>query len=280
MKKMIFILIIIVFVVASVGFAYGTADTTEASIPTDETVEARHMETISWAENPWPSYDWVIKEYGTPQKVKTQLDIPVYYEEELLFNVNSGFTLNRDASFYNNLNSLPNDAGAILATYPTNAIRIRTDGTTYAVYDTDTGYRLYVFFESLGPDTTIGVTTGFPVVIKDMLSYRDFVGLNIGDDISKVEAIDEVATLHKKMLLDVWEQDYKGAAFFAEEGHPCTSIHYLTDGILKIEYRMLEDRSLVIADMIYNKDYQITNALEQAVNHKIEDVDLPIEQIN
>ena len=275
MKKIIITVSVILVLSITVSIVYAMTGKTEGDVPEALVEEVRHMEKISWTENPWPSYAEVVNKYGIHQNSKAELDVPIYYEEELLFNIDGGFTLNRDASFYYGLNSCPNEASAELARYPTDAIRIREDGTVYAVYDTDTGYRLYVFFESMGEDSTYGVTVGFPVVIGNMLSYQDFASLRIGDDISKVEDVDEVATLHKKLLLDVWRLDFKGAEGMAQTGHPCTSIHYLTDGILKIEYQMLEDRSLVISDIIYNKDYQITDALGRTINHKIEDADLP-----
>ncbi len=275
MKKIVIIFSTILVVTASIGVVYALVDMTETTAPETDVMEVRHMEEISWAENPWPSYVDVINEYGIHPNAKAELDVPIYYEEELLFNIDSGFTLNRDASFYYGLNSCPNEASAELARYPTSAIRVRADGTVYAIYDTDTGYRLYVFFESMGEGSTYGVTLGFPVVIGDILSYQDFADLKIGDDISKVEDIDKVATLHKKLLLDVWNLDFKGAEGMAQIGHPCTSIHYLSDGILKIEYEMLEDRSLIISNIIYNKDYQITDAIGRVINHRIEPADLP-----
>ena len=275
MKKVIIILSTILVVAVSIGAVYALADKTDTPAPETDVSEVRHREELSWIDNPWPSYAEVIDKYGTHQNSKTELNVPVYYEEELLFRLDSGYTLNRDASFHYNTNICFNEASAVFARYPTDAIRVRGDGTVYAVYDTDTGYRLYVFFESMAEDSTYGVTLGFPVVISNILSYQDFANLRIGDDISKVEDIDGVATLHKKLLLDVWKLDFKGAEGLAASGHPCTSIHYLSDGILKIEYQMLEDRSLVISDIIYNEDYLITDAIGRVIDHRIESADLP-----
>ena len=180
------------------------------------------------------------------------------------------FYLNRDASIYKNLSSMPNSASAILAAFPTNALRVRADGSSYAIYDTDTGYRFYLFFESEVP-----VTAGFPVVIKEMLQYSDFEDIDIGDSIADVEAIDDVTSLYMKTILEVWETSPEGAASIAEYGHPCTTIHYLKDGILKIEYTMPSEGVLIVSNIIFDKDFNIKSADGTIVSHKIDDIDLP-----
>lgn len=198
--------------------------------------------------------------------------IPVYTEEKLLFETNGMYYLNRDASFYYGLSSLPNDASAILAAYPTAALRVRSDQSSYAVYDTDQGNRFFLFFN----DGEISTTIGFPIVINKLLSYSDFEDIAVGDTIDAVAAIDNVAELYKKTFFEVWQLDYAGAKSLSEIGHPCVTVHYLKDGILKIEYEMLEDQSLVVSKVIFNEDFKIENARGEMVNHKIEDIDLPV----
>ena len=77
------------------------------------------------------------------------------------------------------------------------------------------------------------------------------------------------------MILEVFDLVPIAAQRLAEQGYPCTTIHYLKDGILKIEYEMQEDRSLVVSNMVFSKDYQIESANGKVVNYKIEDIDLP-----
>ena len=214
----------------------------------------------------------IVDHIATPQGSKSSLEVPVYYEDELLFNTNGMYYLNRDACFYKGSSFLPNEASAILAAYPTNAIRVRSDGTEYAIYDTDTGYRLYLFFDS---DREIPTTLGFPLVIKDLLSYSDFKDIQIGDSILDVEAVDDVTALYKKTLIDVWEINPEGAAGLAEYGHPCTTIHYLKDGILKIEYTMTTEEGLIVSNMIFDRNFVLTCADGTSVSHKIESIDLP-----
>ncbi len=56
---------------------------------------------------------------------------------------------------------------------------------------------------------------------------------------------------------------------------PGTSVHYLRDGILTIEYDMLENRSLVISDIQYSPDYSLTSVNGDTINYKLWDADLP-----
>lgn len=259
-KNMLFVLVIVLIISATgivAAYACGVFSRQE----------------LSWFNNPWESFSTILaKEEKQINENISDADIPVYYEEELLFNTNEKYYLTRDACFYEGTSARMNDSGAIMASYPTSAIRHRDDDSVYTIYDTDTGYRLYLFFSSENEYVT---PVGFPLVVKEKLSYADFSELKNGDSIEQVEKIDSVAGLHKKELTDVFNANTKGAEGFAEMGYPYTSIHYLTDGILKIEYTVLEDKYIVISDMEFNKDYQLISANGKTVNYKITDIDLP-----
>ena len=205
-------------------------------------------------------------------KNESLLHIPVYSEDALLFDTNGMFFLGRDAAFYYGRNARQNSTEGIMQRYPTDAIRIKDNGDMYSIHETDSGYRLFLFYDqSLDYATTIG----FPVVVKDMLSYADFSGLKPGDSIEAVEAVDSVAGLHKKLYNEVWELNAKGAQGHADRGYPCTSIHYLSDGLLKIEYDMPEDGVLVISRIEFAPDYILTDPIGRKVDYKIEEIDLP-----
>ena len=204
--------------------------------------------------------------------IKSLAPIPVFKEEALFFDTEGFLYLNRDACFYEGLGSRPNYTGSILLAYPTTAMRKRQDGSVYACYATDTGYRMYMNFNTYNRMST---PDGFPVVVKDVLSYDSFSGLQVGDPIDTVEAIDAVTTLHKKLLLEVWKVNTVAVKNLAEMNHPCCSIHYLKDGILKIEYAMPEDGKLVISNMIYSQDYKLTGATGRTLDYRINDLDLP-----
>jgi hypothetical protein len=260
MKKVVLVVIVVVvFVVALAGVAYA-AISARSKEKTDPNNEKRdEFESVIEGE----------KETDTNAKLK---EVPIYKEYDLLFNTDGSFYLNRDACFYEGQNARQNYTGGILEAYPTDAIRDRNGKSVYLVYDTDTGYRLYLF---VSYDNDLQTPIGFPVVIGKMLSYDAFCSLNLGDPIEKVEAIDSVATLHKKLIIDVWNLDPVGAANHAIDGYPCTSIHYLKDGLLKIEYKMLENQDLVISDIEFSEDYTLINALGDKVDYKINELDLP-----
>lgn len=207
------------------------------------------------------------------KNINTELvDIPLYLGDELLFGTDGQFYLSRDACFYEGQNACQNSLRGILRTYPTEAIRERDENTIYLVYDTDTGYRLFLFSSY---DNDLLSTIGFPVVVKKELKYEDFKSLKSGDTIEEVSKIDPVAGLVKRDVLEVWGLDSKGYQWYKENGYPPTSIHYLEDGIIKIEYEMKEDRSLVISNIVYNENYDLVSANGKTINYRINELDLP-----
>ena len=200
------------------------------------------------------------------------LDIPVYSESDLFFNLNNdGFYLGRDVACYYNLNAGQNSTRGIQKRIPTSAIRLKDNGDMYSIYETD-GYRMYLFYDR---NLDYAFTIGFPVVVKELLQFSDFAGLKVGDSIETVEAVDPVAGLYRKLLTEVWQLDAKGAKGQAAYGYPCTSIHYLSDGLLKIEYDMPEDGVLVISGIEFAPDYILTDPIGRKVDYKIEEKDLP-----
>jgi hypothetical protein len=72
--------------------------------------------------------------------------------------------------------------------------------------------------------------------------------------------------------------DYKAVENHNKLGDPCVSIHYLTDGILKIRYDMTEDNELIVAETEFSEDYTFIDRRGDKVNYKIEEVDLPIQK--
>lgn len=275
MKKrgLVFALAAVLIVAAAIGLAIGSGifDRQEPFRTDNSKILSR--QELSWSDDPWESFSTILAKENKHMNGKSgDAYIPVYYEEELLFKTNGMFWLNRDACFYEGTSARQNDSGDIMAAYPTSAIRRRDDGSVYTIYDTDTGYRLYLLFSG---ENDYVIPVGFPIVIKDKLSYSDFSELKVGDSIEQVEKIDSIAGLHKKELIDVFKANSKGAEGFAERGYPYTSIHYLSDGLLKIEYTILEDKYIVITKMEFNEDYELVSANGKTVNYKIADADLP-----
>lgn len=193
-------------------------------------------------------------------------DIPMYREEAILFHESFLFYIGRDSGFYacfNAFGGYPTDM--LLTAFPTTAFRQDPDGYIYAMINTDQGGRVYYFLseaESIFLD-------GFPVLMKEKLSYSHFSDLSIGDSITKVGNIDPVIAVYKGIFdagTDIALENY------AKMGAPPTSIHLLTDGILKIEYKRTETDDYVITDIIYNEDF-ILQGLAGETCYRIADVD-------
>lgn len=199
-------------------------------------------------------------------------NIPVYHEDDLFFKTDGLFFLGRDACFYDFQNARQNYTGAIMEAYPDSAIRERKDGSVYLVFDADTGYRLFLL---LNDKKSNNVPQGFPIVVGKILSFQDFTSLEYGDSIERVEEIDSIASLYKKQFLEIWKLTATDVAAIAKEGYPCTSVHYLKDGLLIIEYGEIKDNHLCITNMIFSKDYTLTNARGELIDYNINDLDLP-----
>lgn len=210
------------------------------------------------------SFAEVRNRIGTPETANVKLDIPVYYEFELLAgSYGTMFDLGFDACWYSPFATSQNLASQILANYPTNAIRVREDGSSYLIYDTETGYRFYLFIDS----DAMSRTVGFPVLVKksNMLSYSDFKDIQINDSIIKVEMVDDVTIWHETRMLSR-----------AQDGYLVSSIHYLKDGILKIDYSISETEELLVSNISFNKDFKIKTLDGKLTSHKIKDIDLPV----
>lgn len=64
--------------------------------------------------------------------------------------------------------------------------------------------------------------------------------------------------------------DPASVELYDADGYPITTVHYLTDGLLKIEYgQMTENREPVITNIEFSEDYKMTDALGREVNYKI-----------
>ena len=245
----------------STAISTTTPTTAPTTVPTTSTAPLKRKEDKDQIYVP---YDEVLNRIGTPETSEVSLDIPVYYELELLlYTYGTMFDLGLDACYHRMVNTFKNYGASIYATYPTNAIRVRADNTSYLIYDTDTEYRFYLFIDN----DSLFRTVGFPILIKknNMLSYRDFQDVQINDALSKVEAIDDIMIFSKHRMLS-----------YARIGMPVSSIHYLKDGILKIDYTLSEDEEFFVSNITFNKDYLIKTWDDRMISHKIKGIDLPV----
>ena len=223
------------------------------------------------------SYPEMLEQFGLTWDTEVHLDIPIYSDCDLLYSDSflKPFRFTYDAAY--NLIKFPAEWYTTehqLAMFPTNAVRVREDGSSYAIYRSDTGYRVYVFFTA-PPESSI--VTGYPIAINDsrgILSLNDFASIQVGDPIEKVEAIDDVATVHKLSMPDAFSSSLSYEER-AKEGNPCVSVHYLKDGLLIIEYTVVDVPNIVVAKRSFYEDYLVIGADGKTVNYKIKDIDIP-----
>ena len=207
---------------------------------------------------------------NTPEPKSEKLNIPVYPDDKLLLN-NFIVQIGEDACQFSLFAEFPNKLDYVYELYPTKALRKASTGEEYIIYESQSGYREYVFLKHW-EESGITVTNGFPIVVGELLPYKAFEQLKVGDTIDSVEEIDPIAVFTKRRF------EYCApnvAASNAKRGYPITSIHYLSDGLLKIEYEMLEDSSLVISKMVYSPDYTLKHTVGEVINYRIEPIDLP-----
>lgn len=198
------------------------------------------------------------------------LDIPVYYDEEFVlgncvelggYGFNPCFNPGFDQDAWN----YPCLTSELLAAFPNNAWRDMGDGRKYLVYDTEKGTRVFFFFNDTDDCFKY---LGFPVIMTNRVSYSQMKGIKLGDTIDDVISIDPSARYVKKSRYyapDEWIDLY------AERGCPTTTVHLLTDGVMKITYERTGDKSnfkYTITDIRYEEDFTI-KCIGGTYNYKI-----------
>lgn len=179
----------------------------------------------------------------------------------------------QDSSLMDNLNSVPHSIEMILKECPTEQRGKSDKGLEYLIYELGDGYRAYILYgDFFVPGTQTQKGFGF-IVGSELHSHKEFEALKIGDPIENVESIDIIAQTYRESFTNGWVPEM--AARSAESGYPLTSIHYLSDGILKIEYEMQKDKSLVISNIVYAPDYVLVNPNGEGILHYIDPEDLP-----
>lgn len=198
------------------------------------------------------------------------LEVPVYSEDELLQVRQNYMTiyLGRDSGLCSQRSLRFDSFRKILAVYPNTAIRESADGSyIYAMYDTDLGGRLYLFFSK---EKDYRFVDGFPVLMKNKLSYQDFASLKVGDGIEEVARVDSVADVYRRQSFD--RLNDAAVENYTKRGTPPTSIHLLSDGILKIQYARDSTMGYVITDIVYSPDF-VLQGFDGKTNYKIDEMD-------
>ncbi len=195
--------------------------------------------------------------------------IPVYKEEALIYQRgNRGFKLGHDYSWFLKEYEYCTSIFGTLQHRPTEAIRKNGD-MIYLLYDIDTGYRLCVYWDTEG----YCWLDRFAVLLGEKMYWKDFSGLKPGDSFDAVNAIDPRAGIQKDAFLAYWVAPQLEA--YHEKGQFFTTIHYLADGLVKIQYEMQKDETFTIAKIEFHDDYMMENAFGVEQSYKLDDRDLP-----
>ena len=143
----------------------------------------------------------------------------------------------------------------------------------YLMYPTTDNYRLYLFFNY----SVNGCTSplGYGLVVGKVHTSSDFAGLKKGDSIDDVIQIDDVASLYKEYFLKQVNYNTDRAKAEEEDGNSICSLHYLDNGLAKIEYTMKEEGKLIIKDIEFYQNYVIEDQDGNEVDYQIFDIDLP-----
>ena len=96
-----------------------------------------------------------------------------------------------------------------------------------------------------------------------------------GDGIDTVAGIDPVAQMYEQRFLEDFTWNTYAANHKRENNDPIATVHYLTDGLMKIEYDIVDDTQLVVENILFSETYDLTNLYGETYNYSILPQDLP-----
>jgi hypothetical protein len=199
------------------------------------------------------------------QENTNDASIPCYNESELIFENQGCFNLGIDAGSNMASGFRTDFLEKTVKMYPGPLVRENED-YIYLVYCTDKNSRLFLFYSK---EKTNGmILDGYPIIMKEKLSYEDFSEIKVGDSIEKVGNIDSIIPLY------IEEFDLMPEAYYEqnkENGKNFSSVHLLSDGILKIGYERREGDYYII-DITYEDDF-VMDGLDGKTCYKISEAD-------
>ncbi len=194
-----------------------------------------------------------INEHKSAWDEKRASIVPVYQFDDLQYNdYYKGNLLGFDRGYFGLTfsSSRGDNLQKMLYSLETEAIRESKDKTyLYLMYDTEEGIRVYIFIPN---DEGYQYPNGFIVPMKKKLEYRDFSEIKIGDSSKEVDKIDPASgylyTYNDRITDAILKRNVEWG------GYP-TTVHLLTDGVLKIIYERTPDKEYIISDIIFAEDY-------------------------
>ncbi len=205
--------------------------------------------------NPFNDYLDYIERTKTIWNDKLRPEVPIYPKEELfdagdeiLFNLDAGADSKKSVDLYSRFGR----AFIVLKSLPTTAIGEGKDKSyVYLMYDTEMGIRLFLFYSK--EKHNYQVMDGFAVKMSTKRSYADYRHLRPGDLYEEVVKLEPAVS---PQFEDMWnrfaDSDIKHQI---SNGDGPTTIHILTDGVLKIDYKRNADNKYEITNLIYAEDY-------------------------
>ncbi len=201
---------------------------------------------------PFDDYLSYIESTKTSWNDKVRPDASIYLEEELYNFEDIVFNLDTGRSPRNEFYLRNGKMEKVLRGLPTTAIGVNKDKTyIYLMYDTETGTRLFLFYSK--EKHNYRFMDGFPVKMSTKRSYSDYKHLKSGDLYEEVLKLEPAVS---PQFEELWNQaSLKDIDNATKKGMAPTTIHILTDGVLKIDYKRNAENKYEITNLIYAEDY-------------------------
>ncbi|MDR2647146.1 MAG: hypothetical protein LBB67_03365 [Oscillospiraceae bacterium] len=211
------------------------------------------------------SAQYIVSKYTVAPSIDLDLiDRPKQKQADFLYQ-NSTFNILRDHGFFADYVARTDYLSAVVARFGPPPLRMMGD-FIYAVYDTDAGTRVFLFFAKKDGFQHVA---GRVALMKQRLRISDFSGVYTGDSIKKVAAVDPVAGLYAHGY-DLAEYDWLTSSDGTRSSIATT--HILLDGVLRFEYKLQQNgdgtRDYLIEKSIYMPDY-ILEEQDGAVCYRI-----------
>jgi hypothetical protein len=124
----------------------------------------------------------------------------------------------------------------------------------YAVYETDAGTRVYLYFRRSDDYSHLG---GYVILMNRALYQSDFIGLKKGDTMADVLRVDPNTALYLQAY------DAEEATWLLNpdgSGWQITTTHLLRDGVLRYRYELeaeSQPRRYVIREVEYSPEFTL-----------------------
>lgn len=183
-----------------------------------------------------------------------EIELDKYPAEEFLFD-NHCFSFYRDMDYFLFQSARFDFTSLIIDEYPPQVVRtIENNGqkSMYIVYETDDDTRVFVFFFE---SDDFQFTRGYPIIMKKSLGLEAFSKLSVGDNIADVEKVDPITSLYRKGYDTLSDEMVK--QLYVNGREKISSVHLLTDGIVRINYTRNSDGEYIIDEIFSADDYTI-----------------------